>query len=448
MRCTVSRAVLAPVAVMALVGACSGDPGAQPDAGTESDAAASSPEVAVISQQCPIVEPAETVSIDALLWEVPVTALYGAELEECTSGNLAVNAQLLALADAEPQIAAELAADSTDFEIVSTTDGTLARHADELIDLSALVEEHWQRFDLGDIPQSIWDGATVDGRILGVPLFTNTLHFFYNSGILAQYGIEPPDNYDELLAACDTLRSEGFDDPFNMNVNFAGAREIEFNSILTSLGGTLIHDDNTPGWNNETGLEAANKLLAVSERCMSDAGRSMSIDDAQAALLAGTLPMARTWADRASSMDDPDRSDVVGLIEFAASLRTSAETARNAPSFTIYLSIPAGSTAAPELAFSVAMAGADLESQNAAAAHTTVARLSATHPNAPRNSAVAARSIAEGVGPRTKSPALSIARDAISQAVWAIIQHGADPADELARAETAYIEQATKAGHL
>ena len=42
-----------------------------------------------------------------------MTALYGAELEECTSGNLAVNAQLLALADAEPQIAAELAADST-----------------------------------------------------------------------------------------------------------------------------------------------------------------------------------------------------------------------------------------------------------------------------------------------------------------------------------------------
>lgn len=251
-----------------------------------------------------------------------------------------------------------------------------------------------------------------------------------------------------MLAACDTLRSEGFDDPFNMNVNYAGAREIEFNSILTSLGGTLIHDDNTPGWNTDTGLAAANRLLAISERCMSDAGRSMSIDDAQAALLAGTLPMARTWADRASSIDDPDRSDVVGLIEFEASLRTSAGSDRNAPSFTIYLSIPADSTADPELAFWVVMAGADLESQNAAAAYSTVARRSAAHPDAPRNSAVVARSLAEGVGPRSKSPAQSIAREAIGEAVWAIIQHGADPAKELAKAEAAYIEQATKAGHL
>ena len=433
---------------MVAMSACSGEPDGQSEVTLESGADSEQPAMVVISEGCPIVEPSEMISIDAMIWEIPVTALFGAELEECTSGNLAVNAQLLALADAQPQIEAELAGDSTDFEIISTSDGTLARHADEFVDLSAYIEEHWLRFDLGDIPQPFWEAATVDGRILGVPLFVNTLHLFYNSQILAEYGIEPPDNYDELLVACDTLRAAGFDDPFNMNVNFAGAREIEFNSILTSLGGTLINDDNTPGWNTEQGLQAANTFLAVSQRCMSDAGRAMSIDDAQAALLAGTLPMARTWADRAAAMDDPNRSDVVGLIEFEVSLRTSADSPRNAPPFIVYLSISADSTADPEVAFQVIMAGADLESQNAAAAHTTVARLSATHPNAPRNSSAAARSLTEGVGPRTKNPALDIAREAVGDAVWAIIQHGADPASELARAEAAYINEATKAGYL
>ena len=106
------------------------------------------------------------------------------------------------------------------------------------------------------------------------------------------------------------------------------------------------------------------------------------------------------------------------------------------------------STVDPDLVFQVIMAAADIESQNAAAAHTTVARLGATHPDAPRNREVAARSMAEGVGPRTESPAIHIAREVIGGAVLAIIRHGADPATELARAETAYIERATQAGHL
>ena len=45
-------------------------------------------------------------------------------------------------------------------------------------------------------------------------------------------------------------------------------------------GGTLINDDNTPGWNTDVGLAAANKILAISDTCMSEAGRGLSIDDA------------------------------------------------------------------------------------------------------------------------------------------------------------------------
>ena len=80
------------------------------------------------------------------------------------------------------------------------------------------------------------------------------------------------------------------------------------------------------------------------------------------------------------------------------------DVSRNAAPFIVYLSIPADSTTDPALAFQVIMAGADLESQNAAAAHTTVTRLGATYPTPPRNNTVAVRSVAEGVGPRTKHP--------------------------------------------
>ena len=402
----------------------------------------------MISEGCPLVDPAGSVTVDAIVWDVPVMEVLRDELDECESQRLAVDVELVAVGEALPLIEADLALDSPDYEIISTTDGIIARNEQELHDLAPYVDKYRDQYDLDDMPQAVWDAATVGGRILGVPLSAAAPHFFYNAEILAEHGITPPDNYDELLVACETLRAAGFADPFNVNLDSAGVRALEFDNILKSLGGTLINDDNTPGWNNAAGLEAANTLLAVSETCMSDAGRGFSIDDAEAALRSGTLPMAMTWSDRAAAMDDPAISDVVGKIEFAPALRTHAGSARNAPTLTLFLSIPEGVTVDPELVFLVIMAGTDLESQSAAAAHVAMARLSAAHADAPRNSAAVAQSVAEGVGPRSGNPALSIARVLLGEAVWAIIQDGADPAAELAEAEAAYIEQATAAGYL
>ena len=270
MRRTKSRAVVAALVVVIIVSAaCSGDPGAVPESDdvdepganevqteTETTPAASSEpqkgtsqdDVRVISEECPIVEPSESVSVDAMIWEIPVTALIGAELEECSSGNLSVTSVLLPLAEAQTQIEAELAKDSSDVEIYSTTDGTLALHAQEFIDLSAYIDKYWEHFDLGDIPQPLWDAATVDGRILGVPLFANTLHFFYNSEILAEYDIAPPDNYDELLVACETLREAGFDDPFNTTANSTGG--CDRSAMMAGCTGQHPTGGGIPVWHN------------------------------------------------------------------------------------------------------------------------------------------------------------------------------------------------------
>jgi hypothetical protein len=98
--------------------------------------------------------------------------------------------------------------------------------------------------------------------------------------------------------------------------------------------------------------------------------------------------------------------------------------------------------------FLAIMAAMDLESQNAAAAHISVARTSASNPDAPRNGAASALSVAEGVGVRSKSPALDIVSTILGDALLEVTASGADPASALADSAAAYIEEATAQGLL
>ena len=421
------------------------EPAAAPD---PEPAPAPEPEMSMISDECPVPEPATGVQVDVLGWEFPVTAQYAMEFEECNSDNLEVNVQLLASNDAQDQITLDLGTGSPEYEIIQVTNSTVGIHADKLLDLAPFIEKYRDEFDLGDISDAMWGTGTVDGRVLGVPVISNTRHFFYNESILADNGVAPPDTFAEVIEACGVLRGAGFDDPFNMNVAANWANDLEFHDIIKSLGGYYLNDDNSPAFNSPEGLAAIEHMIAIRDACMSDAGRTFSIDDAEAALRAGELPMASIWASRAAAMDDEENSLVVGQIRFAPALYTEAGSLRTGGAFVDLYSIPAGTSVDPELIFQVIMAATDLESQNAAAAHAAVSRTSASNPDGPRNSAALLQSIAEGVGAQSKNPALPLAQGAIGDEVLEVLQNNADPATALANAEARYIEEATAAGFM
>ncbi len=424
-------------------------PAEEPDPPVEEpDPPMDEPEPSMISDECPIPEPTDDVSVDIMGWEFPVTAQYAKEFEECNSDNLEVNVQLLASNDAQDQITIDLGTGSPEYEIVQVTNSTVGIHADNLVDLAPFIEKYSEEFALDDISDAMWGTGTVDGRVLGVPVISNTRHFFYNAEILAEHGVTPPTTFAEVIQACGVLRDAGFDDPFNLNVAANWANDLEFYDILKSLGGDYMDDDNAPVFNSPEGLAAVDHMIAIRDACMSDAGRKFSIDDAEAALRAGELPMASIWASRAAAMDDEESSLVVGQIEFAAALYTEEGSLRTGGAFVDLYSIPAGTDADPEMIFLVIMAATDLESQNAAAAHAAVSRNSASNPDGPRNSAALLQSIAEGVGAQPKNPALPLVQGAIGDELLEVLQNDADPAIALANAEARYIEEATDAGFM
>ena len=59
---------------------------------------------------------------------------------------------------------------------------------DALLPLNDLVEQYREEYNLDDIPQPVWDAATIDGNIYGVPFMSNTMHLFYRSDIFEAHG--------------------------------------------------------------------------------------------------------------------------------------------------------------------------------------------------------------------------------------------------------------------
>lgn len=53
------------------------------------------------------------------------------------------------------------------------------------------------------------DGVTYDGQIYGLPRNTDVLGFYYNKDMFAQYGVEVPTTWDELLAAAQVFQDAG-----------------------------------------------------------------------------------------------------------------------------------------------------------------------------------------------------------------------------------------------
>ena len=68
----------------------------------------------------------------------------------------------------------------------------------------AASEDGWSETLSGAI-----DAFSYGGEIYGVPINQESTFFFYNERIFDEYGLTPPESFDELLDLCRTLRSNG-----------------------------------------------------------------------------------------------------------------------------------------------------------------------------------------------------------------------------------------------
>ena len=425
-----------------------------PDAGGDTMAASDAmSDESMMPEGCKIAAPAEAVEINMIGWSFPITDFYVDELTKCNDvENLTVNTQLLAGADAQEQVRLALSGGGdSPFDIVHGANGQVAEWGAPgwLLPLNDLVEKYWDEYNLADIPQTAWDGVTLDGNIYGVPMVSNTLHTIYRQDVFDDLGLEPPETYADVIEICNAigLDNADWDMPFGLTLSYARAWELEFFMLLRANGADYLDEDNMPVFNGPEGLASVDLMIEVANACLGEDGISMSLNDQEVAVQLGTLPGVKMWASRAANMSDPERTDLGDVIAYAPAPRITADGPRAGSAWNDYYMIPAMTTNDPDLIFQMIMEAADEESQKEAAKVGMATRVSAAQFGGPYQPA-AVQTIAEGIGNYDKNPAVNIAITRLEEFLPLVFTGELTAQEALDAAAEAYIEEATAQGYI
>ena len=430
--------------------AMDGDMGDDGDMEDESPDDGDMMEAELISDECPIPNPSEEIEIDAIGWEFPIITQYAEELEDCEEGNYRFNLQFLDSVEARSAMTQDAATGSPTFELYQGSNAFIGELANQgfLMPLNDLVAKYSDQFDLDEIDDAFWAMASIGDQIYAVPMVSNTMHVFYNKPAMEELGLAVPTTFDEAFQTCQAIIEGGYDIGFLYMLSAGWAWQIEFDSVLGSMGVTPI-DPQTgePNFNSPEGVAAATTLKRMVDECAPGIASSYSTDDVQAAFQTREAILGHTWASRAAGMDDPEASIVVGEIEFAPALGTGSGILA-APAYIDGWGIPVGTPADKvEAIFLAMLAATDLESMQAAAEFGLVTRNGVSHPNGPRDAAAAQASLVNGRGADLTHPAAGIARAKLGEALITILD-GTPVSEALAAAEAAYLAEAGDQGLL
>jgi sorbitol/mannitol transport system substrate-binding protein len=409
-------------------------------------------EVIVDPTACNLDAPASATSVDVIGWAFDITEFYANELEKCNAvDNLEVNVQLLDSAGAQEQVRLALSGGATSpYGIVHGANVQMVEWGtqDWLLPLNDLIDKYRDEYDLDDIPQIAWDGATIDGQIYGVPMVGNTLHLQYRTDLFEKHNLEPPTTYDEVIAACEVLKDEpSIDLPFTTNLHAGWAWELEFLHFVRAFGGDFLNEDNTPAFNGPEGVAAVEKMMEVADACMGPEGMTYSLDDSSAGIQNGALAFIQIWASRAAGAVDPEQSAFADVIGFAPAPAPVPGGPLGGSAWNDYYAIPAATDLDHDLLFRIIMEAVDLRSQQDAAEVGIVTRRAVAEaglggPYLP----AASETIASGVGIYQPKAAIGIVRPALQNWLPLVGTGELTPQEALDEAAEEYLEEAVAQG--
>ncbi|MBR0841012.1 ABC transporter substrate-binding protein [Bradyrhizobium liaoningense] len=163
------------------------------------------------------------------------------------------------------------------------------------------------------------EANTVDGKVVALPAFADSMFLYYRKDLLDKYGLQPPTTWDELAAAAKKI-ADGEQNPNLQGLSFQG-KAIE-GAVCTflvpywSLGKVVVKDGKL-----DFDREAAAKSLALWKN-LADSGvakkniAEVATDDTRKEFQAGNVVFAVNWA-YAWAMTQGADSAVVGKVGVA-----------------------------------------------------------------------------------------------------------------------------------
>ncbi len=109
----------------------------------------------------------------------------------------------------------------------------------EVYDITSdISEDGWEETFI----PSLLDCYKFDGKRFAVPVAFGWIFFYYNTEIFAKYNISPPQDFDELIDICKTLRSKGVI-PISLGNKEGWEGDFFFTYLASRIGGDDVVDN-------------------------------------------------------------------------------------------------------------------------------------------------------------------------------------------------------------
>lgn len=189
------------------------------------------------------------------------------------------------------------------------------RLADPAYDADDLIDGYVQNIGVAGGQKGYLPGPT--GSLFGIPFGSETSILGYRRDIFEKHGLEVPETYEEMLEiACQIPELEPGMGGLASRAASGHHASHAFLLHLAPLGGRIFDDEWNPIVNNEAGVEAAEALKSIVD-CGPEGAQTFGFAEAGASFLQGDTAMFLDSTVFAGQVNDPARSQVVGLVEWA-----------------------------------------------------------------------------------------------------------------------------------
>lgn len=177
-----------------------------------------------------------------------------------------------------------------------------------------LDEDGWKDTFAGD---SVFSQQTYDGKIYAVPLNIAAACVFYNTEMLEKAGAEVPTTYDELIDACEKLKTAGYT-PITISAGTAWCLSMLAGYLCDREGVDLAKvESGEESWNNDKTVAAGEKLLELSQYFQpTAAGDDNDIATAAFYNEEAAILIQGSWAIAQINGANPDFEDKCGVFQF------------------------------------------------------------------------------------------------------------------------------------
>jgi len=265
----------------------------------------------------PFIRPARSAATIQLISHRFPAIEYIAEKIRTAIPGVEVNTQLMPFDKALELVTIAFSSKSSTPDIVYANDSTFLNFAKNgwIRPLDDLWEKHKEEFDLGDFTPTVQKERMYQGHQWAVPSTSNVMLFFYRKDLFDKSGKQPPQTFVEYRDVAKSMNSPLRAGTINCQRPVDAALN-ETSWYIYALGDGWFDDKWHPIFNDAKGVAAIEMLKDIT-RYAQQGYTNAANDECMIALQQDTAAMGIQWASRALAMDDPNKSRVVGKMDWS-----------------------------------------------------------------------------------------------------------------------------------